>query len=326
MDKNDVRKNFKENIILSTAYKGKCGNCHSWLGDGAYCRYCGTKKGEGKFEPYENIANPIYGSPSTRKYECIKCGTKYVEENAMGKLAEYCHKCGAKVSCEIVDENLLRRVRFEGENLSCKIDDLNSLTLIKNVHEDVEGLIDVPDDDYFTKDEIEIPDEVVAEVVKLMSEKEKEAERKEAERKEKLQRLSTDYEGKCGNCHSWLGEDVYCRYCGTKKGEGKFEPYENIVYCLYGSPSTRKYKCRKCGTKYVEENTMGNLAEYCHKCGGTLDVKIINSFSREHNNKQKKNKEKFLLSEFIRRNREDLICLLIFLIAILVYVLVDNCR
>ena len=37
---------------------------------------------------------------------------------------------------------------------------------------------------------------------------------------------STDYSGRCGNCHERLGKnDKYCRYCGTKRGEGKFRPY-----------------------------------------------------------------------------------------------------
>lgn len=29
--------------------------------------------------------------------------------------------------------------------------------------------------------------------------------------------VSNDYEGRCGNCHKYIGEDEYCRYCGTKK-------------------------------------------------------------------------------------------------------------
>ena len=46
---------------------------------------------------------------------------------------------------------------------------------------------------------------------------------------------STDYTGKCGNCHKMLGsEDKYCRYCGTKRGEGKFESEQNMIQCVYG--------------------------------------------------------------------------------------------
>ena len=33
---------------------------------------------------------------------------------------------------------------------------------------------------------------------------------------------STDYTDRCGNCHEFLGkEDRFCRYCGTRRGEGK---------------------------------------------------------------------------------------------------------
>lgn len=60
--------------------------------------------------------------------------------------------------------------------------------------------------------------------------------------------LCTDYEGKCGNCHEYLREgDKYCRYCGTKRGDGKFEPYQNIMQCIYGPmPVERVRKCTKC--------------------------------------------------------------------------------
>ena len=53
----------------------------------------------------------------------------------------------------------------------------------------------------------------------------------------KLSGLSTDYEGRCGNCHKFFGEgDLYCRYCGTKAGEGRYEPYDDIMQCVYGPP------------------------------------------------------------------------------------------
>ena len=49
----------------------------------------------------------------------------------------------------------------------------------------------------------------------------------------KLSGLSTDYEGRCGNCHKFFGEgDLYCRYCGTKAGEGRYEPYDDIMQCV----------------------------------------------------------------------------------------------
>ena len=63
-----------------------------------------------------------------------------------------------------------------------------------------------------------------------------------------------------------LGNDEYCRYCGTKRGEGEFKPYENFVPCVYGSPITYIHKCEKCGTEF-QSNGMGGRAWYCYKCG-----------------------------------------------------------
>ena len=91
--------------------------------------------------------------------------------------------------------------------------------------------------------------------------------------------LSTDYEGRCGNCHSFLGDDEYCRYCGTKKGEGKFEPYENFMSCVYGSPITYFYKCEKCGTEFQSCGMGGGIASFCYKCGNSVTREEKDSFS-----------------------------------------------
>lgn len=78
--------------------------------------------------------------------------------------------------------------------------------------------------------------------------------------------LSTDYEGRCGNCQAYLEEgDQYCRYCGTKRGKGKFKPYENVLACIYGSPLTCIHQCKKCGTTF--ESTMGTRPKFCYHCG-----------------------------------------------------------
>ena len=85
--------------------------------------------------------------------------------------------------------------------------------------------------------------------------------------------LCTDYEGKCGNCHKSLGNnDQYCRYCGTKRGEGEFKPYENVSYCIYGpAPRLRLHSCISCG---YEWNTHSMIAseKYCPRCGATCKI------------------------------------------------------
>ncbi|MCF0230592.1 MAG: hypothetical protein HUJ76_12985, partial [Parasporobacterium sp.] len=43
-------------------------------------------------------------------------------------------------------------------------------------------------------------------------------------------KIMPDRETQCGNCHEFFEEgDQYCRFCGTKKGEGAFEPYYNYI-------------------------------------------------------------------------------------------------
>ena len=80
--------------------------------------------------------------------------------------------------------------------------------------------------------------------------------------------LSTDYEGRCGNCHSMLGaKDKYCRYCGTLVGEGEFKPYKNETYCVYGPPVKELWHCPKCGYAWRSTVMGGDNPKFCPKCG-----------------------------------------------------------
>ena len=76
--------------------------------------------------------------------------------------------------------------------------------------------------------------------------------------------LSTDYEGRCGNCHSMLSaKDKYCRYCGTPVGEGKFQPYKNETYCVYGPPVKELWHCPDCGYAWRSTVMGGDNPKYC---------------------------------------------------------------
>lgn len=82
-----------------------------------------------------------------------------------------------------------------------------------------------------------------------------------------------DYaENQCGNCRAYLKDgDLYCRKCGTKRGEGKFAPYfspeDNIMQCIYGPPPVkRKHICPECGYSW-ETTLMIDEEYYCPKCG-----------------------------------------------------------
>lgn len=73
----------------------------------------------------------------------------------------------------------------------------------------------------------------------------------------------------CGNCHNHLEPgDKYCRICGTKVGEGAYEPYQDIMQCIYGPmPEERTHMCKRCGYKW-ETCLMIDDQAYCPKCGG----------------------------------------------------------
>lgn len=85
--------------------------------------------------------------------------------------------------------------------------------------------------------------------------------------------LSTDYEGRCGNCHRHFhGDEPYCRYCGTKRGEGAFEPYSNLTPCIYGPPPRERVRqCTKCGALH-RRCSMLDDSRFCPDCGALTDL------------------------------------------------------
>ncbi len=83
----------------------------------------------------------------------------------------------------------------------------------------------------------------------------------------------------CGNCHNPLGEkEKFCPYCGTKRGEGKFDPFDNEITCVYGPPVTVKYKCKACGNKWTVNTLGGDNSMYCPECGKSPITKISEEF------------------------------------------------
>ncbi len=81
----------------------------------------------------------------------------------------------------------------------------------------------------------------------------------------------TDYTDRCGNCHSYLRKsDKYCKYCGTERGKGKFLPFKNHTYCVYGPPVKKKYKCTHCGHLWITGQLGGDNSKYCPQCGNSV--------------------------------------------------------
>jgi len=79
----------------------------------------------------------------------------------------------------------------------------------------------------------------------------------------------------CGNCHKSLEEgDRYCRYCGTKRGEGAFLPVENDTYCVYAPPMTTRHICKSCGYTWTVQVLGMDRAMYCPMCRGKLESTV----------------------------------------------------
>ena len=91
-----------------------------------------------------------------------------------------------------------------------------------------------------------------------------------------MKKYSTDYRGRCGKCHAMIGEnDMFCRYCGTPKGKGLFLPYENVLECVYGPPTTTTHTCKECGHTWKVHGLCEDRARFCPKCGGGLSTESV---------------------------------------------------
>ena len=104
-----------------------------------------------------------------------------------------------------------------------------------------------------------------------------ELERKHKE-EEKRDREAVDAGEMCANCLSYLRDDwKYCIHCGTKKGEGIFNPSSNDCVIVYGPEYLSFFKCKKCGYKWsVNTIYTGDdepIVAYCPICG-TKKIKM----------------------------------------------------
>lgn len=85
--------------------------------------------------------------------------------------------------------------------------------------------------------------------------------------------------GICGSCGRKLGPgESYCRYCGTKRGEGSFQPSRNMPGLVYGPPMTIAYRCSACGHRLVLSVLGVDSSKYCPICG----KKTLEMVSRHH--------------------------------------------
>ena len=50
------------------------------------------------------------------------------------------------------------------------------------------------------------------------------------------------------------------------KRSGKFEPYSNKMYCVYGPPIREVFRCQICGHRWATARMGGDHPNYCPKC------------------------------------------------------------
>jgi rRNA maturation endonuclease Nob1 len=83
------------------------------------------------------------------------------------------------------------------------------------------------------------------------------------------EKWTTDYTGRCGNCKASIKDgELYCRRCGTRRGEGKFDPFLDMMQCIYGPPPVKRvHECTKC-KKQWETRQMIDREKFCPDCGG----------------------------------------------------------
>ncbi len=82
-----------------------------------------------------------------------------------------------------------------------------------------------------------------------------------------------DKKYRCAKCWSYLeSDDHYCTNCGTKYGEGTFNPQNNLMEPMYGIRSRRQkvYFCKKCGHQWPGDSM--SISNYCPKCGDSDTV------------------------------------------------------
>lgn len=81
---------------------------------------------------------------------------------------------------------------------------------------------------------------------------------------------TSGYESRCGNCHAYMiKSDLFCRYCGTKRGDGAFEPFDELefVQYAYGPPIKTVFKCNACGHSWEITVLGGDKSKFCPQCG-----------------------------------------------------------
>lgn len=87
---------------------------------------------------------------------------------------------------------------------------------------------------------------------------------------------------KCNNCgNNILENDRFCRYCGTKKGEGSYNPEDDIIADLYGPPTYEYHICGNCGRRF--KMIIFDISNaYCPECAKKSDKPVLKDTSWDY--------------------------------------------
>ncbi len=76
------------------------------------------------------------------------------------------------------------------------------------------------------------------------------------------------YSFRCGNCGNGMDRnDKYCRSCGTRSGEGRFEPRSHQNDALYGCLYVLRVTCPRCGKTWNWLSVGPSEGSFCTDCG-----------------------------------------------------------
>ena len=76
---------------------------------------------------------------------------------------------------------------------------------------------------------------------------------------------------KCRECDKILAPgDLFCRYCGTPRGQGTFRPETIVPAPVYGPPTITTHECTNCHYSWYIKSFGVDDAQYCPKCKSPL--------------------------------------------------------
>lgn len=89
-----------------------------------------------------------------------------------------------------------------------------------------------------------------------------------------------NYCWRCGN--ELFDDDLYCRYCGLKRGERpepekEYDPDSDEISIVYGPPMVSEYECKNCKALFTDKSLGSATVNFCPFCGvDNSSIDLIN--------------------------------------------------